>query len=471
LVAHRSPHAVTSLREKIKGCGIIYTKERLAVRPNLCKLAIAIIQRHLNVDHSTEAQTTSVRSLSNFELLANAVQHLSLARSIEDVMAIVRTVARRLTGADGATFVLRDGNQCYYADEDAIGPLWKGSRFPVQTCISGWVMENKLSAVIPDIYKDDRIPHDSYRPTFVKSLVMVPIRKLNPLGAIGNYWATAHVPSPDHVKVLQALADITAVSIENIYVYNELEKRVKDRTSELELANTHLFAVNRELETLVYSLSHDLRAPLRNLNFTLGMLVDHLDGKMDETAQDMTSRMSSKIGNAQVLIDDLITLFTMSKQELVRKRVNMKELVNEVYHELIEHEPPRKIHLQINELPEAIGDRTLLKQVWVNLISNALKYSRLQPVTKINVGFQQQFASIIYCIEDNGVGFDMKYYDKIFAPFQRLHQSADFEGAGIGLSIVQKIISRHQGKVWCTSVPNNGTTFFFQLPAEQTLTQ
>ncbi|HEY0651941.1 MAG TPA: ATP-binding protein [Chryseosolibacter sp.] len=418
----------------------------------------------LNVDQQIQGHLTTVRGQSNFELLANTVQHLSMARKIEEVMAIVRTVARRLTGADGATFVLRDGDKCYYADEDAISPLWKGNRFPMQTCISGWVMQNRLSATIPDIYKDDRIPHEAYRPTFVKSMVMVPIRRLNPLGAIGNYWATPHEPTSEHVRTLQALADITAVSIENINVYNELEKRVRDRTAELELANKNLFAVNRELETLVYSLSHDLRSPLRNINFSLGMLLDHLDGHVDETAQDLANKMYSKIGNAQVLIDDLITLFTMSKQELVKRQVNMNELVEEVYQELTQHESNRKIDLHLADLPEIAADRTLLKQVWVNLLSNALKYSRLKPETKLSVGFQRQSDSIVYFVEDNGVGFEMKYYDKIFAPFQRLHTIGDFEGAGIGLSIVQKIVSRHLGKVWATSTPGQSTTFFFELP-------
>jgi signal transduction histidine kinase len=418
----------------------------------------------LNVDQQIHEFLIPVRGQNNFELLANTVQHLSLARKIEDVMSIVRTVARRLTGADGATFVLRDGDKCYYADEDAITPLWKGNRFPMETCISGWVMQNKLSAVVPDIYKDDRIPHDAYRPTFVKSLVMVPIRRMNPLGAIGNYWATAHEPSADHVKTLQALADITAVSIENINVYSELEKRVQDRTAELELANKNLFSVNRELETLVYSLSHDLRSPLRNINFTLGMLIEHLDEKMDETSHGFANKMFSKVKNAQVLIDDLITMFTMSKQELVKTSIDMKGLVSEVYHELIVHEPDRTIHFEIQALPVIHGDKTLLKQVWVNLISNALKYSRLKAESIIKVGFQEQAEGIIYCVEDNGVGFDMKYYDKIFAPFQRLHTQEDFEGAGIGLSIVQKIISRHHGKIWATSAPGKGTTFFFELP-------
>jgi signal transduction histidine kinase/CheY-like chemotaxis protein len=168
------------------------------------------------------------------EQLVEVVQHLSMARDLATVMDIVKHAARTLTGADGATFVLRDGDKCFYADEDAISPLWKGQRFPMDICISGWAMLNRQPAVIEDIYADPRIPADAYRPTFVKSLAMVPIRTLDPVGAIGNYWAEQHQPSPEQLKVLQALADTTAVALENIQVYAELEKRVRERTLELE---------------------------------------------------------------------------------------------------------------------------------------------------------------------------------------------------------------------------------------------
>jgi putative nucleotidyltransferase with HDIG domain len=155
--------------------------------------------------------------------LVVVIQRLSLARSIADVQTIVRTGARRLTGADGATFVLRDREQCHYADEDAIAPLWKGQRFPLNQCISGWTMLHRRAAVIEDIYADERIPHSAYRPTFVKSLAMVPIRTLDPIGAIGNYWAARHQPSESELELLQALADSTAVAMENVRVYEELE--------------------------------------------------------------------------------------------------------------------------------------------------------------------------------------------------------------------------------------------------------
>jgi putative two-component system response regulator len=168
--------------------------------------------------------------------LIEAIQRLSRVRTVPEIQSIVRSAARRLTGADGATFVLRDAEHCHYADEDAISPLWKGQRFPLQTCISGWAMLNRTPAVIEDIYADDRIPHDAYRPTFVKSLAMVPIRKDDPVGAIGNYWASRHQPTDEEVEVLQALADSTAVAMENVRAYQELEEARLETLQRLALA-------------------------------------------------------------------------------------------------------------------------------------------------------------------------------------------------------------------------------------------
>lgn len=158
------------------------------------------------------------------EQLVDAVQRLSTAQTVLDVQAIVKTAARRVTGADGACFVLRDEGKCYYADEDSIAPLWKGKRFPMEACISGWVMLNRQPALIPDIYLDPRIPHDAYRPTFVRSLAVVPIRSLGPVGAIGVYWAEAACPTPTEVRWLQSLADSTALALEYIRTQSDAGK-------------------------------------------------------------------------------------------------------------------------------------------------------------------------------------------------------------------------------------------------------
>ena len=170
------------------------------------------------------------------QYLIQVIQKLASAHDLESIMAVVRTGARQLTHADGATFVLRDRDLCYYADEDAITPLWKGGRFPMSACISGWVMLNNQSVILEDIYADPRIPADAYRPTFVKSLAMVPIRSREPIGAIGNYWATHHRPSPEEMELLQTLADAAAVAMENVYLYDVQEQRIQERTTQLQHA-------------------------------------------------------------------------------------------------------------------------------------------------------------------------------------------------------------------------------------------
>mgnify|MGYP000515866389 CR=1 FL=1 len=195
--------------------------------------------------------------------LVAAVQELSLARDVARVQEIVRTAARDLVDADGATFVLRDDDQCFYADEDAISPLWKGLRFPISACISGWSMLNRQPVAIPDIYQDDRIPHAAYRPTFVQSLVMVPIRQTDPIGAIGTYWATTHHATPRELELLQALADSTALAMESSIVWEHLEARVMSRTRQLHDLTERLSAEveasrNTEREALRLSMHDEL---------------------------------------------------------------------------------------------------------------------------------------------------------------------------------------------------------------------
>lgn len=150
------------------------------------------------------------------ETLAEALLSLALARDLERIMAIVRRAARRLTGADGATFVLRDGNNCHYIDEDAIAPLWKGLRFPSEKCVSGWVMEHASAVMIEDIYSDPRVLVEAYRPTFVKSLALAPIGRDKPVGAVGIYWATPHRATMSEMQILQSLADETSVAMRGL---------------------------------------------------------------------------------------------------------------------------------------------------------------------------------------------------------------------------------------------------------------
>ncbi len=177
---------------------------------------------------------STVNSTQLAQQLIEAVTALSRARSADDIQNIVKRAARRIADADGATFVLRDAGQCFYVDEDAIGPLWKGLKFPMSICVSGYAMNNRTAVRIDDIELDERVPIDAYRRTFVKSLSMVPIRQNDPIGAIGVYWGKTGCASTAPVEALQALADATSVAIENVSILNGLAERVRAKTQELE---------------------------------------------------------------------------------------------------------------------------------------------------------------------------------------------------------------------------------------------
>lgn len=174
------------------------------------------------------------------EYLVDVVRRLSLARDLHAITEIVRRAARRLTGADGAALILREGDHSYFAGEDAIAPLWQGRRFPMRECVSGWAMIHRQPVAIENVTSDARVPREIYGDTFVQSMAMVPIRTENPVGALANYWARPHVATEEELRLLQALADATAVVLENVQLYAQLEERVRERTTQLEAANEEI---------------------------------------------------------------------------------------------------------------------------------------------------------------------------------------------------------------------------------------
>ncbi len=440
-------------REKLESSGA----SECISKSELDRLPEAITRVLQKKSHPPAPPSPSDWYLRAMERLVGVVQELSLARDLPRVMEIVRHAARDLTGADGATFVLRDGDQCHYADENAISPLWKGRRFPLNTCISGWAMLNRQAAVIEDIYSDPRIPADAYRPTFVKSLVMVPIRTARPIGAIGNYWATRRQPRPEEVRLLQALADSTSVAMENVQLYSELEQKVLDRTARLQ-------AANEELEAFTYSVSHDLRAPLRHIAGYIEMLRNEAGSELKPEGRryaEVIARSATRMGG---LIDDLLEFSRMGRADLMRGRVNMNTLVAEVMRELENETAQRTVFWEIDELPEAEGDRALLRQVWVNLLSNAVKYTGKRDRAEISVRARRADQEWEFSVADNGAGFDNEYAGKLFGVFQRLHRADQFEGTGIGLANVRRIIARHGGRTWAEGEVDQGATFYFTLP-------
>ena len=391
------------------------------------------------------------------DILIAAVQELSLARSLEGIMAIVRRAARELTGADGATFVLRDGDRCFYAEENAIQPLWKGMRFPLSACVSGWAMQNRKAAVIPDIYDDPRVPAEAYRPTFVKSLAMVPIRTAEPVGAIGNYWAKPHLAGAEEVRLLQALADSTSIAMENVQLYEELERRVRERTAQLEVAN-------KELESFSYSVSHDLRAPLRAISGFGRMLESEAAEALGEKGRGHLQRILAAAGRMDQLTEDLLALARVTTLEIVRKPADLSQAAGSILETLRQQAPDRKAEVLIAPGVTVSCDARLVTAVLENLLSNAWKYTSKQSEARIEFGVERATGAVpVFFVKDNGAGFDMAYAGKLFGAFQRLHSEKEFPGNGVGLATVQRIVRKHGGRIWAESGPGKGATFRFTL--------
>jgi hypothetical protein len=239
----------------------------------------------------------------------------------------------------------------------------------------------------------------------------------------------------------------------------ELEQRVKDRTAELE-------ASNRELEAFSYSVSHDLRAPLTTLIGFAELLMLKNQAGLDAAGQKYLSRIQESAFRMSHLIDNLIRLARVSRQGPKRQKVAFRSLLDEVLRDLESQAENRTIEWRIGALPVVDCDHGLMKQVLTNLLSNAVKYTRPRETAVIEIGEKIVDGERAFFVRDNGVGFDMKDAKKLFVPFQRLHREEDFEGTGIGLATVQRIVEKHKGRVWVESQAGAGTTFFFTLNME-----
>jgi signal transduction histidine kinase len=415
--------------------------------------------------HELLAGARAEHYLHGMQQLVTVVQRLSQARTLDAITAIVRRAARELTEADGATFVLREQNLCFYADEDAISPLWKGQRFPMSACISGWSMLNRQSVVVEDIYADARIPHDAYRPTFVKSLVMTPIRTMEPIGAIGVYWASRHKATPEEVSLLQALADSTSVAIEAAGLFANLEKRVAERTEELSRRTAELEVLNRELEAFSYSVAHDLRAPLITIDGFAEVLKETTGEALDEAALSHLGHIQTAVARMHKLIEDLLGLSKIVRAPMSKSALDLSALARDIAQRLRDSAPQRVGEFAIAPDLKAQGDPGLIRIVLENLLSNAWKFTSKREHAHIEMDtVKGAEGTTVFRVKDNGAGFDPRYATKLFGPFQRCHAQADFPGTGIGLATVQRIVHRHGGKVWVEAQLDRGASFFFTLP-------
>ena len=393
--------------------------------------------------------------------LVTVIQDLSAVRSLDEIMTLVRSAAREIANADGATFVLRDNGFCYYADEDAISPLWKGQKFPMDSCISGWAMTHKQTVIIPDIYSDSRIPIEAYRPTFVKSLAMIPIRQESPLGAIGVYWAKETTATPEQIELLQALADTVAVAMENISLYSSLEQRIGE-----------LKKANEAKDEFLMTVSHELRTPL---NAILGWseILTTEEPDVSEERKGLETIRRNAYSQAHI-IDDLLdtSRIMVGRLTLDPHEVDLVMTAQEAVQEVSFDAHKRNINVQLSSsMSEALikADPVRLKQIFFNLLTNAIKFS--PSGSDIFVKISRSGPGVQVQIEDHGMGITPDFIGHVFDRFKQADSSLTRKhGAlGLGLAITKYLVEAHGEHIEVKSDGDGkGAVFTFTIPLVET---
>jgi signal transduction histidine kinase len=426
------------------------------------QLAIAIAQARL-FERATRSAETLARQAERLRLLSDIDRAIISATEPPSIAAAVIEPLRKLLEVPRAIvniFDLAAGEVEWMAAagrrRTRTGPA---VRYPIRLMGDLEALKRGEPQLIQTAALPEGPDKEALLASGVRHYMAVPMVAHGELiGAVSFGGERSEFPA-EQVAIAQEIADLLAIAIAQAKLLErvrrhaeELEDKVLERTAELE-------AVNRELESFSYSVSHDLRAPLRAIDGYARMLQEDYGGRLDAEGARLLGVVRANAGRMGQLIDDLLAFSRLSRQQPATARVEMERLAREVADELRGERP-----VDIAPLPPAHADGALVKQVWVNLIGNALKYSAKKPEPRVEIGACEEGEDNVYWVRDNGAGFDMRYAAKLFGVFQRLHRADEFEGTGVGLAIVQRIVSRHGGRVWAEGKPGEGASFFFTLP-------
>ncbi len=401
------------------------------------------------------APPPSPEPLAGVLTLVAAVERLAGATSAEDVADIVRTAARSLSRADGIAVVLREGDRVRYVDEDAVGPLWKGCDFAIETCISGLAILGGERIVIPDVFEDPRVPHALYRPTFVRSCVMTPVGAGEPIAAIGAYWAEVRTPDEAELQSLDAIARATAVALENLRLRRSLAAALHKAE-----------ASSRAKSDFLTNMSHEIRTPLNGVLGAVELLKKTALKPGQARLVDMLQGSSRDLGG---VLGDILDFARLQSDAagLELSEFALADAVREAgrLFELRFAQKGLDFRVEIAGLPGRVqGDRGAVKQVLANLLHNALKFTQTGRVV-LSAGTDDE-ARVWFVVADTGVGIAKAAQERIFAGFEQQDMSSTraVGGAGLGLAISRRLVELMGGEITLESREGAGSIFTVVVP-------
>jgi PAS domain S-box-containing protein len=417
--------------------------------PGVCRTAVSDVTEHTQADEILK----QAKALSEALNRINKAVHSTF--DLDEIMRRVIREAGEAIGCDSAALSLRTEGKwvIQYAHgfpQEVVGSHLHDEEHPHAVL----ALKTSKPVVVEDAFHDERLNVEHMRKHGIRSVLVVPlVAGEEHLGAIFFNHHTAAVPfSVAQVDFADKLASTITLAIENARLFEERKR-----------ARYELEAVNIDLEAFSYSVSHDLRAPLRSIEgFTTAILRD-FGPALNDTAKDYFNRVVAASRRMSQLIDALLGMARLTRGELAEKAVNLSEIAEVATYEIRKKQPERRVEFVIAPGIRVRGDMDMLRIVIENLLDNAWKFTGKHPIAKIEFGTAQREGRTVYFVRDDGEGFSMEFSDKLFMPFQRLHTDSEFPGLGIGLATVKRIVERHGGKIWAEGAVDKGATFYFTL--------
>ncbi|MEO5929993.1 MAG: ATP-binding protein, partial [Candidatus Kapaibacterium sp.] len=434
-----------------------FTDEDHAFMRALAQQCVQALERSRLYEVEQRAHAAAEMRWHESVRLADINRDLAASIELAEVISTICRAARELTGADGAAFIIREGDLVYYADENSIAPLWKGSRFPITTCVSGWSILNRREITMKDIFNDSRVPTELYRSTFVRSLAMVPVRANDPLGAVGVYWAGNHQATDHELILLNALADAATIALINAQLYEQT------RNAKIEAE-----AANRMKDEFLATVSHEIRTPL---NAILGWAQILRTGDLDAETTERALETVERNAKAQAqLIDDILDISRIitGKIHLEARPVDLDPIIGATVESMRPAAAAKSIHVRMiadRLAGPVMGDPNRLQQVIWNLVSNAIKFT---PVGgEVEVRLEKAGESALIVVSDTGQGISPEFMPYVFDRFRQADGTITRKhgGLGLGLAIVRHLLDLHDGSVSAESAgPGTGSIFTVTLP-------